>query len=883
VHGPSGMGKTTLTAHVLSRFERSHGAVVLTGRCHPQEIVPLKGFDEIVDQLSRVLLAMPAGDGVPLAPDRIASLLRLFPVLARVPFLGGSRTGEPTVDPVETRRRGFIAVRELFRRTARLGPIVLWIDDAQWGGADSAALLEELVREPDPPLHAVLMTFRSAGTTAGALLEACLRGRTPALDLLLGPLDVDSSRTLARAMAPAAALDDVDAVAEESGGSPFLLTQVAMLDALPARARLGDVLSQRIRALAPAARAVLATVVIAGNPTDRGIILDAAGFGEAGRRIITSLERGRLLQLVGADYSTVEPYHDRVRDTALAMMEPAARTERHRALARAFEARGGNEPDRLAEHLRAAGELERASRWAVVAARQSDEALAFAKAARLYRSAREWWPGDADRERDLRISEGNALVNAGRCGDAAIRFLEAAAGMQSVAGLELRRRAAEQYLAGGHIDEGIATLRPVLRELSLPDPCTPARAALGIGLRLAALRLRGTHFRQSSGPIDEIARIRVDACYSAAKSFTMIEPVRGVFFSVVGLQVAFRTGDPVLIGRHLMMVGGSLVSLGGRIGRWASGLMREALALAARENDPYLTGMTATGMGPAHLVAGEWRLALERSDEGVRILSERCRGVSFDCAIGRMAALRALEELGRIGEVRVRAEEMLAGARESGDRYAEVTASLYVAFAALAADDTRRARTYVDEVLRHWTRGAFNLQHLGGLQVDLFCDLYESRSTQAWQRITAAWPALESSELFRVPLPRIDAYVLRARSALAMGEPSHLAIGGKDADRLLREGRDDAMAHGTLVHAAIAARRNDQAAARRLCGDAIGRYERAGMRVHALCAERRVAEIDRAADRVTELDARIRESGVTDPSRWAGIYAPGFGRTRGEG
>jgi hypothetical protein len=241
-----------------------------------------------------------------------------------------------------------------------------------------------------------------------------------------------------------------------------------------------------------------------------------------------------------------------------------------------------------------------------------------------------------------------------------------------------------------------------------------------------------------------------------------------------------------------------------------------------------------------------------------------------------MAALRALEELGRLPEVRARGEEMLAGARESGDRYAEVTAGLYVAFALLASADLTRARALVSEVLREWTRGSFNLQHLGGLQIDVFCDLYEGASIRACERMAAALPAIEASGLLRVPLPRIDVHVLRARAALATADPSRHVVVEKIAEQLQREGRDDARGHGTMLRAALASRRHDGAAVRRFCGEAVAAYQRAGMALHSLCAERRIAEAGAAPERVAGIDVRMRALGVMDAERWAQVYAPGF-------
>ena len=83
---------------------------------------------------------------MPPTQPSLGSLVRMFPVLLRVPRFAelGPQSAAP-IDPRELRPRGFRALKSLIARLARYRPVVIFVDDAHWGDADSAVFLCELI------------------------------------------------------------------------------------------------------------------------------------------------------------------------------------------------------------------------------------------------------------------------------------------------------------------------------------------------------------------------------------------------------------------------------------------------------------------------------------------------------------------------------------------------------------------------------------------------------------------------------------------------------------------------------------------------------------------------------------------------------------------
>ena len=230
VSGASGIGKSALVREFLARVRRRlDDLVVLQGRCFERETMPYQAMDNLIDDFSRVWNRMPDSDAASLLPLDVTPLVRLFPVLGRVPAIAGAPAGAEVEDPQERRTRGFAALREVFQRLCRRQPIALFLDDMQWVDADTVTLLADILRPPEAPPLLVLLGARSESSPD---VIARLSSQTADLGatvqrLALAPLPIDEAEAMAKSLLEREPAGMAKRIATESAGSPFFIAELA--------------------------------------------------------------------------------------------------------------------------------------------------------------------------------------------------------------------------------------------------------------------------------------------------------------------------------------------------------------------------------------------------------------------------------------------------------------------------------------------------------------------------------------------------------------------------------------------------------------------------------------------------------------------------------
>ena len=875
IEGESGVGKSMLVRQFTEQvMAEDPDALVFSGRCYERESVPYKAFDAIIDAVSRHMSRLPPVEAAALLPMRASLLAQVFPVLRQVPAIAEApRAQTQALDPQELRSRIFAALRELFYRLAERRPVILVTEDVQWADGDSWALLAEVMRPPDAPTLLLIATRRGTGE------RVPLPGDVKTLRL--GPLGAAEARTLAGALAERAALDpsiDAETLAAEAGGHPLFIDELvrhAMMRGAraPGLVRLEDALWARIEMLEPEARRLLELVVVADLPLEqdaarRALECDFAAF----TKHVSVLRVGNFVR-AGSARESIEPYHDRVRDAVSGKLDGERRRQCHERLALALEASNPIDPQALAVHWEGAGARERAADYAISAGDRAAEAFAFDRAAQLYRRALELRPQAGEPARRLRARLGHALANAGRGAEAAEAYLAAAEGANEAEALDLRRRAAEQLLRSGHVDEGLAALERVLAAVGMKLPRTPQRALALVILRRLRMWLGGTRFRlRDASQIAPNELVRVDICWSVATTLSTVDPIRGFDFVMRHMQLALRAGEPSRIAHAFCSEAAVLTSGGERGARRGAPLLEWARQLAEGLDQPFTHAYVRLHDGACAFLAGSWRPALEQCDEAERMFRERCAGVAREVGNAQLFSCSSLYALGEINELCRRVSRGLQEAIERGDRTsaAEMRTGL-VNFAWLVQEGPQRAREHTAAAIGQWSQRGFHLQHAYDFFAQAQLDLYEGNAATAQGRVERNWPQVSRSLVLKIQPVRIFNFDLLGRCALAgaieRGDPALLRTAERHAGRIGAEKRTWAAGLSTLLSAGVAAARNEREASLALYRRAAEEFEQAGMRLHAAVARRRMGE-------TAEADRYLLSQRIRDPERVTAMLAP---------
>lgn len=892
VHGGAGMGASALVQHFAGALVDRGEAALLQGRVYARESMPYKALDSVVDALSRHLVRLTAQDPSMTLPRDIGSLAQLFPVLSRIERVHEA-PAPPETGPRTVRRRAITALRGVFIGIASIQPLVLWIDDVQWGDVDSAELVLDLVSQPfDAPMLLVL-TYRDEEEDASPFLVETRRGwpiGADVRDVELGHLAPADARALARAFlaesGDAQSDETADAIARESGGSPLLVEELARSVArtghsagsipppAPSSAvRLESVVAARMATLPVGARRLLELVALSARRLPVAIVGDAAGVYEQLDDTIAELRaRGFVRTGFHDGRELVEMLHDRVRETIVAQLPAATLRDYHGRLARVLEPVPGVDTEALAVHLLGAGERGRAAKYAGRAAEQAAAKLAFGQAIRLYELEIEIL-GDASAEaRQVQVRLAGVLERAGRGIEAARVYQAAAARARGFERMELEREAAGQLLHSGHLHEGDAALGRILEAAGMRRPRTPFGAVLWWVFYRAAVALVGSRWApREPRDVRPIDHLRIEAMHLVVIGLSFTKVVYGVCMQPRHLFLALRGGDRFQILRAAGIEAINAAARGGPIGRREEFFGQIVDRMAEKFDDADARAFHEGTRALRMFFHGEWKRAGIALNEGLERYTATPAGWGSNAWL---FAIYCMMIRGDLSELRVRHAARLADAEERGDLYSTVNLRIgHLNVIWLLDDDPVAARRHLHEAMAEWREDSFSLQHYRAMLAEAHIALYGGAGQAAYDFVARGWRQLRGSLLMQVQYVRGDAYALRARCALACGRVAEAA---RFARKLDREGMPWTSTLASLVWAGVARSAGDRAGEIAHLHAAVERAESTDMQLYAAIARGRLGALlgESGEDGAQRSRAWMAERGVARPDRIAAMLAP---------
>jgi tetratricopeptide (TPR) repeat protein len=896
VGGASGMGKSTLAQHFVDGLADSGQAIVLRGRAYERESVPFKAVDSVVDALSRQLLrSSPAN--LPAAPlANVWALARLFPVLRRVPAIAAV-PDEPFVDPREVRRRAFAGLRELLAMLSRDMPVVVYIDDVQWGDSDSATLLVELMRPPGAPPLLLIMTYRdNEAKTSSFLLET--RTHWPAdaktRDVMVGPLDAPDALRLALAL-----LDSDDevsqrvarAAARESHGSPFLIGELVRTNSSIAAAdrstltvlSIEQMVGERFAKLSGDGQRLLEVIAVGGRPLPVPIAADAAGIFDDVDGIVARAVSGRFARTgLRGGHEVIEMSHDRIREAIVARLSPDALRGHHERLAHILESTPGADLEALVSHLFGAGDTARAAKYAERAAEQASAKLAVDQAARMYRMALEVIPASSPDARRVLLQLAQVLEWAGRSADAAGVYLRAAADAPALQRIEIERAAAEQLLTSGHIDEGVAVLDRALASAGMSRPRSLLAAIVWLLLMRLFLRIMGLRYQErDSDDVSRADRAKIEMLYSIGIGLSLVDPIQGFCTQTRHLMLCLRAGDRSQIVRAAAMELAHQGAKGGTPSKQERAITAIIDKLASAPGDVVGRAFALGTKGVSLFLRGHWRQALDNQDVAYAQYPNNRAGWH---ANGQLFAIWALQFLGRLEEFRERHRRLLLDAEQRGDLYVTVNLRIgYSNLAWLADDDVESARRHVRDAMTAWSFNGYHVQHYRAMLAEANIELYTGHNAEAYERIVRDWPHLKKGFLLTVQYVRTDALFARARAAVAScdtapNKRARLTEAERLARRLARERMVWIRPLESIIRAGVASARGERALAVTWLRRALEQANAAEMAMHAAAIRRQLGSRiggEHGGEFVTLADEQMKRQGIRVPARLAAMLVPG--------
>jgi len=641
---------------------------------------------------------------------------------------------------------------------------------------------------------------------------------------------------------------------------------------------LAEMIGRRLAALDANAYRLLEVVAVAGYPITLERAHRAADLTLNRRAPLYALVDANLVRTIADDrLGKLVTYHDSVRETLVSRSSAEALRDAHRRVAEAAAAESPLDDEALVLHYQGAGEAELAARHAAAAADRAAGNLAFDLAVRCYRLALETPAWTDDERRALRLKLAEALVQAGRSAEAGEEYRQLA---QAAAGDDrwpLIYESGQQLMRAGMVGQSLDALAPLFQHHGLRPPRT-GRASVLIGLlcrrawlTLTGYRVRPRPFRRSG----ERILGQIDLCSRMGGAVSFFDHLNGAALVLQGSHLALQSGDDARVALALTFEA-VMSALAGKQRRAAKFIARIEV-LARRAGDDYALGGAYCARGVGHILAGDWRRALEQFDS-MKAAMRRCPGKRFEVVQAEWYSQYPLFYAGELRQLAERLSDHLQDTLDCQNHFAAALLRLNIGnLAWLAVDRPDDARRQIDEA-RPQRPELSMMQRYEALAAQLRLDLYLGQAAAAWRRLNDEWTWLARSGHMRMTLWGIEVHHLRATIAVAVmhqGAGDHAVLGAlrRSFGYLERQPSAWPRALASLSRAGLLAAQGDLPAAIAIYQAAHHSLTEAQMPLYAAAAQRRLGELTGDDQLIAQADSALVDRGIANPRRFAALLA----------
>ena len=446
VEGESGSGKSRLLEELI-RKATAAGMLVLRGQGEYRTASrPFQIFERVASDLaaaaetdqalaSRLRTEISArGEAVTVAAPGLA---RMVPE--------GNRPEGPVLPEEHGQARAVEALAAVLDAAgSEQRPALVVLDDCQWAETLTARVVGHWAAGERPRWTMVVVAFRSDEVPLSSPLRSVDTNRS----LAIGALSESHVRDLVESMAGSVPEQAVAAVIRAAGGNAFMaqaalrgMIETGTLTRTERGWRVDDrtagevqtsrraalLLVERLQALSPAARRLLAATAVVGRSADIDLVVMLSDLAPA--EAVPAMDEGRRRRILWLDEQTGRLYfaHDMLREAVLGDLPEDDRSDLHLRAATHFLRDPENAPYQIAYHLDMAGRSAEAFPYAMLAAESARVRYALEDAESYYLIARRGAPDERSR---FLVADGLGEVASlsGRYPEAE-RYLKEAAGL----------------------------------------------------------------------------------------------------------------------------------------------------------------------------------------------------------------------------------------------------------------------------------------------------------------------------------------------------------------------------------------------------------------------------------------------------------------------